>query len=558
MIQTKKNNVVKLKEVNEYDLNYFSNLNLSNIDLSNYKEFNKSIRNSNLFNTGLKIKIDNNYYTNCDLRGCTLLYSNKDKTIFFNNVLFDEQQIELLNNIYNEKIIYDYQTILKNDKLYVSSLAILNTIKDYLTKNNINRKVLTETKSQETINIIELILSKDKDSDLKTFYYSIKNELTNYDIINMFTNNKIENITIRNLVINDNMYKIYSKFNMKNIKLENVTFLTTTKYLFNSNDYISQEYTEISNVSFPNISMEDYNDIIKERFNDESPFTFKKNLYLELGRICNGKCFFCRNNCFNETDYNLENILTNLENIYYSLDEIVIGGGEPTLKKHDLLELLKNIKNQSKCHIFTNGSIDKSYLYNLLNKTYVNLNISRHSFLDEENANIFKINKNKLLTKEDISKISRYVTLACTCFKGGIDSVDKIFKYLEYVEECNVKNVLFSNLQNDASVTNYNNLDRVLETDESLFKKCIDILIHQGYKESYPVISTGGYILYILKNEHKNLNTIVFKKYISKQELLTKWPTAVKRTFDFSMSPNGDIYANWSETGNKIKTLRKI
>ena len=46
-----------------------------------------------------------------------------------------------------------------------------------------------------------------------------------------------------------------------------------------------------------------------------------------------------------------------------------------------------------------------------------------------------------------------------------------------------------------------------------------------------------------------------FKRYVSKKELDVLWQTAIKRTFDLSLSPNGTLYDDWSE--NHIKSLKK-
>lgn len=119
--------------------------------------------------------------------------------------------------------------------------------------------------------------------------------------------------------------------------------------------------------------------------------------------------------------------------------------------------------------------------------------------------------------------------------------------------EYNYNNVMFCNLMDDASVNmdlTYNNDMRV---DDAIFDEVISFLQKQGFNYNHEVISTAGYKLYILKGKYNNDRNIIFKKYISKKELDEKWPTAIKRTFDLSIAPNGSIYENWSQLEPKTK-----
>lgn len=50
----------------------------------------------------------------------------------------------------------------------------------------------------------------------------------------------------------------------------------------------------------------------------------------------------------------------------------------------------------------------------------------------------------------------------------------------------------------------------------------------------------------------KGYQTISFKQYIEREELEHGWQDAVKRTFDLSMDPSGNIYQNRHQSSDKV------
>ena len=99
---------------------------------------------------------------------------------------------------------------------------------------------------------------------------------------------------------------------------------------------INFAFSKTKEIIFPTITPSSWNEISRKRLFTSFNVTFYKNLYLELGRLCNGKCQFCRNQYLEPCKYDFETIFENLHKIYPYLDNIVIGGGEPTLLKEDL------------------------------------------------------------------------------------------------------------------------------------------------------------------------------------------------------------------------------
>lgn len=79
-------------------------------------------------------------------------------------------------------------------------------------------------------------------------------------------------------------------------------------------------------------------------------------------------------------------------------------------------------------------------------------------------------------------------------------------------------------------------------------------MLAQGFERKRTICSTGGYIL---KRFIKNHNyTVSFKIYISKEQFPEYWKSCVKRTFDFTMTQNGDIYQDWCR--DKLVNLKEL
>ena len=62
-------------------------------------------------------------------------------------------------------------------------------------------------------------------------------------------------------------------------------------------------------------------------------------------------------------------------------------------------------------------------------------------------------------------------------------------------------------------------------------------------EEKELICATVGYIL---KRYQKENYTLSLKIYLSKEELEKYWKNAFKRTFDFTMTPSGELYQDWN------------
>jgi len=301
-------------------------------------------------------------------------------------------------------------------------------------------------------------------------------------------------------------------------------------------------------VYFPSIAIDSWENFYGNRL-FSSRITFYRNLYLELGRSCNGSCKFCRNQYLEPCNYDINNIINNLSKITKCLDNVVIGGGEPTLFYDDLFEINRVTRyHNAKCVIFTNASIELDKLITLSKEGRFSFNISRHSISDDINNQILGVNSISTDELEILNKkTDEKITLCATCFKGdGLDTVDKLEDYIVYSDELNIDSVMFQTLHKDLN----SDIEMpVLSIEEEVFDEMIIKLKEQGYKISIPIYSTADYKLITAKKGDK---TISFKRYISKEELEKEWYFACKRSFDLSMDPSGNVYENWHQSSGKV------
>lgn len=569
------NNIKEIYQDGKLLIDSFSGLDLSNIDLSELPlelSTNLDINNAKLNGTNFHIVIDTypKWIHNVDISGTRLEFQqfNNDHSINFNNTFFDSEQIEYLNKInleYPNFIYYDLKTCLNNSNLKVSTDNFIRELRPYLYNSLIvGGEFMNKNELVDKVKYIEGLIENNASFAIKTIYHNIKDQMTNYEKIEMFHYPLIKDKKFHDFTITEEIYEGLMKFNIVNCTFENVDFNISTDKLFllSGIHNLAFNIDDAKNVTMPNIKFSDWGNVSEKRILN-TIFTFRKSLYLELGRECNANCSFCRNNCMDQQPYNLSKIKSNLLKIGSQLDYIVIGGGEPTLRKNDLSSLFELYAEEayqfkSQLYLFTNGTYD---LLDLLDNYYtcdLGYNVSRHSANDDINASVFGLDKERFLTWEQLSELKK-LTLACTCINGATDSADKIIEYIKKAEYYNIKNVMFSNLHNNASIKiSENNIkNSSISIDSSVFDDAIKLIKSQGYISSYPIVSSGGYELTILKHKYYSDRTDVsFKRYLSKEELDLLWPKAIKRTFDLSMAPDGTIYENWSETGQKVKILK--
>jgi len=293
----------------------------------------------------------------------------------------------------------------------------------------------------------------------------------------------------------------------------------------------------------------------------QKPIWTKKGKYLVTSELfldviftsnCNCNCSFCRNNSFDDSSsnrncYNLNKIKENLSIISKYLDTIFIGGGEPTLKIKDIIEIYNSFRaRRPKLVVVTNGSLSPGDLVAVLEHSD-SVYISRHAISDEENLAILDSCKNtKILSLEDLKNFSRInqITLSPVCVKNGLDTSEKIMEYISTAFKIGVENVLISTLHQDASYGSEGLDYGDLYVSPIIFEPVKQELLNQGYIKKPEICSTGGYLLDIFTNSSYN---VIFKEYINKQDEQKLWFEKCKRTFDLSMTPNGDVFENWRQ-----------
>lgn len=573
-------------EFKNKDLSYcdLSNLDLSKIENYEWKDFtffHTNFKNTNIkfFPQSLKRKNNKVFLEYCDFTGCNLsylqsyqfeftsidgscfidtnLYIALDDTISFKNTLFPTCMAECFINSISLTQVGALET---NSHLFFTSLNLKFFLNRFYSKTV--DKYLMSNKLDLYVENIQRILEIDKrcEGNLYRLFEILGGEnFSKMDYIH-FTGEKVYSKNYEDIDFSIIPFKLLQDFNFYNCTFKSVMMPNDTiKGLkecssidFDFYDLEKDKTTNVPYIIIPKLNASSWHDVNIERLG-YTRFTTQTNLYLELGRYCNANCFFCRNQYLEPCKYDFDAILNNLKILRPYLDNIVIGGGEPTLIKKDLYELKENLYYSSiKLFISTNGSCSYDWLKKLL-KDY-NLNISRHAIEDADNNQIFGI---KTIDTESIKNLiddnysSSKVTLVATCFKGGLDTVDNLLYYIELSDYVGA-NVLFQNLHEDLESENSK---QILDC---IFDEVIEKLKEQGYiVEELPIYSTGDYKLIIVKsiNEKK---TISFKKYITKEELEQEWFRASKRTFDLSMAPNGDIYENWNQKSNLVLTKNLI
>lgn len=569
--------------------NDFSNLDLEGIDLSKIpaKFWKKCIfNNTNFKNTGINFRPFELkktygkygkaiYMCDCDFSNNDLSYLNKTSFRYsdgyvvidgctFKNVNINFLFVGDLNNVtldesFNkfsfddfDRTSVDLETIKNNPFLNIPSYKIAMILSDYVKKNISKPK-------EELLEELEFILNFDKQGYYKKFYDLLKRNFSLDDKLNFFKR-KIKGKHLKNLDFSDIPVLILDMFDFENNIFDNVVVDKPINELASSFPYYDYEITknDYKLLRLPGIKYDSWqeNKDAKNRISN-SQVTFLTKVYVELSRQCNGNCKFCRNKSFKKCKYNFEKIKDTLNYIKSYVNIVVIGGGEPTLKLDDVKILRKFVDdyNEMDFHMFTNGSnpriIDDSYVMNNLK-----INLSRHVIDDIKNAKIFGISPLNMMTTKDIERLvnkNPEMTLNATCFNGGLDNINDIISYINFFKDIGVKKVLLNDLHKDNSMGNNDIYDQSLNIDPKVFKDVINYLKDQGFIEKYPIYATGGYVSYIFKD--KDDFSVTVQSYISKKELDETFESAIKRAFDLSIDPAGNLYENWHQQSDPVKHI---
>ncbi len=419
------------KDLSDCDL---SNLDLSSFPPSTWEGF--TFYKTNFTDTNIKFyphKLKYNglwwnleccNFTNCDLSYLTakdlekvsICRSNFTNTNFHINSL--DSVYELYGVTFGEayqgreldKYAYrmDIETLFLNPNLSFSSISLLNMLRisDHSTGISI-AKILDD---------IDKVLDIDKRQDGKLWKFwnliSTNAKFSNEEKESFFCGGQIQSKNFTILDLSEFDYDFLNHFVFVHCNFQKIIFPNL------KSDIINIVYSKAEEVIFPTITPSSWYEINKKRLCGN--VTFYKNLYVELGRFCNGKCQFCRNQYLNPCEYDFETVFENLRKIYLHLDNIVIGGGEPTLLTEDLKKLCHSDMN-NKITIFTNASLYYNELKEL--NSMVPLYISRHSMDDDENNKILGVEALTNLNLRFLCASSlKPITLCATCFENGLDS----------------------------------------------------------------------------------------------------------------------------------------
>ncbi len=570
--------LVQERDIVERKIRNFSNMDLSHLDLSKFKpKFweNAIFYNTNLSNTGIRFnpeKLGMRTIEKCNFENVDLSYIKEKEWVGFTisdailrntgatinisycNIYCDGKSVGdiILDESYADKPIeywdtcnIDFSTLKVNPFIHITPYKLFILIQVYIEKKCI---FLTQNQIINLVEQCEKFLEEYDDGTLTRLYKLVCRNFNYLDKLKFFQG-RVEGKVYQNLIFNDSPINLLEMIHFSNCSFEKMELDNKLKKLLNSRiSFFSQQ----SNNSFKCIELSDLNLNSWKNLNTYShmnqlgTISFKRFLYLELGMSCNCNCTFCRNKSFNEKceERNISRILTNLEIMKEYVDSIFIGGGEPTLYVDDILKIYEK---QIQLVIVTNGTVEKKTLDKIgARELRLNLYISRHAISDEENYNILEPRKScNILSLEDIKEIAKrnIITFTPVCVKGGLDSSQKIIRYIAVSFEYGVKNIIISTLHKDASMGKKEIDNKNLYVDQNILDDVFSMLLAQGFRQKRTICSTGGYIL---KRFVKDYNyTVSFKIYITKEQFPKYWGECVKKTFDFTMTSNGDVYQDW-------------
>ena len=182
--------------------------------------------------------------------------------------------------------------------------------------------------------------------------------------------------------------------------------------------------------------------------NNQCAGIYGKCLNIKITNYCPGNCYFCiERNGYTPPP-------TSVENIIYKANElteyqtVLILGGEPFAYPH-LTELLKGLQKRE-VYITTNGGSFENINVTEISPYITGINVSIHSFLEEENNRI-------LQTKISFETLKQYVDqfqsngvpvrFNTILLNAGINTKEKMHQMLGFAKSMGVNWVRFSELQ---------------------------------------------------------------------------------------------------------------
>lgn len=308
---------------------------------------------------------------------------------------------------------------------------------------------------------------------------------------------------------------------------------------------------------------------------NEKGNVYQKHLYITYDTQCQCNCKCCRNKSFDNTimKNNKQKIQKKIIEEASNFRHIVFGGGEPLLKIDEIAELIHNINRQNFQREYNE---DEQILYSLATNgerstflakidencticaKFYQIILSRYHYDDDKNNLIFN-SKTELINSVDLlnlcPSLKRKIQFSCLCQKSGVATIEDIKHYIEWVVELGFANIMFSNFQDEVTVSEAKKLgcdlsflsdaQAMIEKDFG-FQKETSILFSAGYK----ITNYTGFIPLELLNKSsiqmKNVKiTVLFREFISEEELQKEWINARRKTYNYSIMPNGKMYSDW-------------
>ncbi len=182
--------------------------------------------------------------------------------------------------------------------------------------------------------------------------------------------------------------------------------------------------------------------------NNQCAGIYGKCLNIKITNDCPGNCYFCiERDGYKPSMTSVENIIDKAN----SLEEyqtVLVLGGEPFAYPY-LERLLKGLK-KNEIYITTNGGSFHQTSVKEISPYITGLNISIHSFLEEENNKI-------LQTQVPFETLRRYINefqsngvpvrFNTILLDSGINTKEKMHKMLEFSKNMGIKWIRFSELQ---------------------------------------------------------------------------------------------------------------
>ena len=182
--------------------------------------------------------------------------------------------------------------------------------------------------------------------------------------------------------------------------------------------------------------------------NNQCAGIYGKCLNIKITNYCPGNCYFCiERNGYTPTMTSVENII-NKANELKEYQTVLILGGEPFTYPH-LSKLLKGLEKRE-VYITTNGSSFSDINVKEISPYITGLNVSIHSFLEEENNKILQTQVSFAELKQYINEFQNNgvsVRFNTILLDSGINTKAKMHKMLEFAKNMGIKWIRFSELQ---------------------------------------------------------------------------------------------------------------